>query len=307
MVTTLTGNNTFQLRTALKKLTAEFVHVHGDLALEKLDGEEATYEQVLGAIESLPFLASKKMVVVHDLSANKQAAESFEQLNERAGETTDLVIVEARPDKRSTYFKQLKKLTDFHEFKEMDEAGLAGWLVQEAEIKGGELSRTDAQYLVRRVGINQMRMSRELEKLIHYDAKVTRRTIDLLTDESPSSTIFNLVDSAFSGDLKNALKLYDEQRKQRVEPQAIHGMLVWQMHAVAVTSAAPGNITPDQIAKDSGLSPYVVQKSQRIARQMGRQKILEFMKLLRDIDYRGKHEAMDYDEALRFVIVQLAS
>ncbi|MGI9028202.1 MAG: hypothetical protein ACR2FM_05195, partial [Candidatus Saccharimonadales bacterium] len=68
----------------------------------------------------------------------------------------------------------------------------------------------------------------------------------------------------------------------------------------------PSSANHAQIARDSGISPFVIQKSQRIARNMGRAKIREFTTLLRDIDYRGKHEILDYDEALRYAIISLA-
>jgi DNA polymerase-3 subunit delta len=307
MTAAFTGTNSFQIRAHLNERIAGFVKEYGDLALEKLDGLEASYEQILGAVESLPFLATKKMVVVYDLSANKQGSEALEQIIERAGDTTELIIAEAKLDKRGVYYKQLKKLTDFKEYNELEEADLASWLTAEATAKKATLSRGDAQYLVRRAGADQMRLSRELEKLVQYEPMITRGTIDLLTDENPSSTIFNLIDSVFSGDLSRALSIYDEQRQQKIEPQAIHGMLVWQMHAVAIAATAPPNASPNEISKSSGISPYVIQKSQRIAGKMGRPKIIKFMRLLRDIDYRGKHEVLDYDEALRYAIISLSN
>lgn len=307
MTVALTGTNSFLVRSEARRLADSFVKEHGDLALEKLDGTAAGRDQIIGAVESLPFLAGRKMVVVQDLSANQQASEALEQIIERTNDSTDLVIVEAKLDKRGVYYKQLKKLAGFKEFNELDEALLADWLVEEAKGQKAVLNKRDAGYLVERVGTDQMRLSRELEKLRQYDPKISRQSIDQLTDENPSSTIFNLIDSAFSGNLAQALRIYDEQRRQKVEPQAIHGMLVWQMHNVAVTAAAPSDMNSAEIAKQSGISPFVVQKSQRIAHKMGRRKIIEFMELLRDIDYRSKRETLDYDEALRYAIVTLAS
>lgn len=307
MAIALSGTNSYQVKSKLTKLVADFTAEHSDLALEKLDGSEVSYEQIQSAIDSLPFLSTKKMVIVYDLSLNKQAAEELEQIIERAGNTTELIIVETKLDKRSVYYKQLKKLTDFTDYNELTEDQLAAWLIDEAKRLGASLSRTDSLYLVQRVGLDQMRLSRELEKLIQYNPQISKDTINLLCEENPSSTIFNLIDNVFSGNLKQALHIYDEQRRQRVEPQAIHGMFVWQMHAVAITCSAPANVNSGQIAKDSGISPYVIQKSQRIANRMGRTRIIEFMRLLRDIDYRGKHETLDYDEAMRYAIVSLSN
>ena len=307
MIKTLTGSNSFQIKNELDKLTGDFVAEHGDLALEKLDGEEASVGQIIGAVESLPFLASRKMVVVRDLSLNKESYESFERIIDRVNDATDLIIVEHKPDKRSAFYKLLKQSTDFHQYDEMDENQLADWLMSFAKDKAATIIRSDAVYLIQRVGNSQVKLKNELEKLIQYNPQVSRQSIELLTDENPSSTVFNLIDSIFSGNLKQALRIYDEQRKQKVEPQAIHGMLVWQMHAIAIASTAPSNAKPVQIAKDSSLSPFVVQKSQRIANKMGQSKIVECMKLLRDIDRRSKRETLDYDEALRYAIISLAS
>jgi DNA polymerase-3 subunit delta len=261
---------------------------------------------LLGSIESLPFLAVKKMIIVYDLSSNKEAAERLETLVERAGDTTDLVIVESKLDKRSVYYKQLKKLIEFHEYNELDEAQLVSWLVQEAKHQGAKLSLANARFLVERVGENQTKLASELQKLIQYDLNINRDNINNLADESPSSTIFNLLDKAFAGDLEQALKLYEEQRLQNVEPQAIHALLVWQAHAVAICSLAPANASSQQIASDSKLSPYVIQKSRTIAERIGRAGVNELMDLLRDIDHKSKTQTFDYDEAMRFVIVSLA-
>lgn len=306
MTIALSGANAFLRNTKLQQLTQNFVKEHGDLALEKIEAEAAEYNQIIGSVESLPFLASKKMVVLYDLSLNKEAAEKLEDLIRLAGDTTDLIIVESKIDKRSAYFKQLKKLTDFHEFNELDDSAMANWLTGEAKALGATISRSDANYLVQRVGINQLKLSHELQKLSQYSPQITKQAIDELTDENPSSTIFNLIDSVFSGNTAQAMRIYDEQRQQKVEPQAIQGMLVWQMHAVSIAASAPNSASAAQIAKDSGMSPYVIQKSQRIANAMGRTKVIEFMKLLRDFDYRSKREIFDYDEALRYAIISLA-
>lgn len=306
MTIALSGANAFLRNEKLQQLTQNFVKEHGDLALEKIEAEATEYNQIIGAVESLPFLASKKMVILHDLSLNKEASEKLEDLIRLAGDTTDLVIVESKVDKRSAYFKQLKKTTDFHEFNELDDSTMTNWLVNEAQALGATLTRSDASYLVQRVGVNQLKLSHELQKLIQYNPRITKQTINELTAENPSSTIFNLIDSIFSGNVAHAMRIYDEQRQQKVEPQAIQGMLVWQMHAVAIAASAPSSVNTAQIAKDSSMSPYVIQKSQRIAQAMGRTKVIEFMKLLRDFDYRSKREVFDYDEALRYAILSLA-
>lgn len=306
MITVVSGENRFLVQQHMRRTVDPFIAEHGDLAVERIDANEASYDDIRAAVESLPFLVSKKLVIVNNLSQNKEAAEKFDELKELASDTTDLFIVEAKLDKRGAYYKKLKKQKEFTEYAELDESSLSAWLVDMAHQLNGSISRSDASYLVQRVGANQLRLSNEVKKLIQYNVHITKSSIDDLTVENPGTTIFNLIDSIFSGNMQQALRIYDEQRKLRIEPQAIHGMLVWQMHTVAIISAAPKNTPAQTIASQSGISPFVVQKSQRIAAKMSRSAILQFLQLLRDIDYRSKRSALDYDEALRFAIVSLA-
>ena len=305
MISTLTGENMFGLQQVLYRLVADFVGEYGDLALERLDCEEAELAKIREAVTSLPFLASKKLVVLRAPSTNKQFVEQAEQILEQVPETNDVVLVESRLDKRTAYYKFLKKQTDFREFPEMDQHGLANWLTGEAKQKGGSLSAADARYLVERVGPNQQLLSNELEKLLLYDSKIDSRTIDLLTDPAPQSTIFQLLEAAFVGHTKTVLKLYAEQRAQKVEPQQIIAMLAWQLHVLAIIKAGSDRST-DQIAKDARLNPFVVRKSQGIARNLSVSELKELISDLLKIDVATKRVSIDADEALQHYLIALS-
>ncbi len=306
MIRTLSGENSFGLQLELRAITDVFVAEQGDLALERIDGQEASFERIQEAVTSLPFLASKKLVVLRAPSANKQFVEKFETVLADIPETTDLIIVEPKLDKRLSYYKFLKKQTDFTDFPPMDSNSLARWLVDAAKQGGGSISIGDAHYLVERVGLSQQLVSTDLEKLLIYDPRVTRKTIDLLTEATPQSTIFQLLESAFAGDSHAALRLYAEQRALKVEPQQIIAMLSWQLHVLAIIKAA-GSRDADTIARDAKLNPYVVRKSQGIARKIT---IAELKKLVSDllsIDSRSKRTALDLDEALQHYLLKLSS
>jgi len=102
---------------------------------------------------------------------------------------------------------------------------------------------------------------------MQYQPEITRQTIDLLTEAAPQSTIFELLDAAFAGNAQRAMALYAEQRALKVEPQQIMAMIAWQLHVLAVIKTA-GQRSADEIAKDAKLNPYVVRKSQNIARKL---------------------------------------
>jgi len=305
MMVTLTGENSFALRQELRRLIDAFVAGHGDLALERVDGESDP-ARIREALTGLPFLATRKMVVLRDLSTNKQLAGQIEQLFNDLPDTTDVIIVEPKLDKRLAYYKFLKKETDFREFPELDQQGLARWLVEAARERGGSLGPGDARYLVERIGAGQELLSNELEKLLLYDPKITRQNIDLLTDAAPQSTIFQLLETAFAGNRKHALKLYSEQRAQNVEPIQIIAMLAWQLHVLAVLKTA-GDRPPDTIAKEAKLNPFVVRKSQGVARNLTLTQLKRLIDDLLKIDVRTKRSNIDADEALQHYLLTISS
>ena len=301
MITILTGTNNFGLRAELGRLVSAFEAEHTDMALEKLDGEDASFERMQEALQSLPFLASRKMVVLQAPGFNKQFAGAAEKLLAELPDTTDLIIVEPKLDKRSAYYKFLKKQKGFEEFVELDELGLARWLVESARAKGITLSMGDAAYLIGRAGSNQQALANELEKLSLYSdknsSKIDRATIDELTPATPQSTIFQLLEAAFAGNTKRALELYAEQRALKVEPQQIIAMIAWQLHVLALLKTA-GDKSPDEVARDAKISPYVVRKSVGVA---GRLTLAQTKRLIKDllvIDERLKRESLNADDAM---------
>jgi DNA polymerase III subunit delta len=304
MITTLSGSNSYALRAAQKTLVDDFISRYGDMALEQLDGEEASLERLSEALTSAPFLAEKKLVLIRQGSANKQFAEKAPELLADVPETTDVIVAEAKLDKRSSYYKYLKKNTEFKEYGELDASGLARWLGSSAKEQGGSLSSADASFLVSRVGQNQQLLANELDKLLLFDANITRASIERLTDPTPQSTIFELLDAAFAGNTQRALQLYAEQRSLKVEPQQIIAMLTWQLHVLALIKTA-GERSPEAIASEAKMSPYVIKKSMGIARKMTQAQLKELIQGIVALDIRSKRETFSIDDALQHFILTL--
>lgn len=304
MIVTLTGSNDFARTAELKRLVTDFVREHTDMGLERLDGEEHDTARMRESVSALPFLTARKMVVLREPGKQKAFAEHIADVLKDVAESTDLIIVEPKLDKRLSYYKTLKKETDFRELNELDAAGLVRWAVEYAKAGDGLLTSGDARLLVDRIGPNQQMLRQELDKLLAYDLHITRQTIELLTEATPQSTVFELLDAAFAGRTKRAFELYREQRALRVEPQAIIAMLAWQLHVLAVIKTA-GARSVDEIARNAKLNPFVVRKSQALARSLSlsnlKKKIAELLQL--DVDLKTK--SIDADEALQLYLLTL--
>ncbi len=306
MISTLTGSNTFQLKSELNRLIDDFVKNHGDIALEKLDGQETSTERMIEAVQSLPFLAPKKLVILRNPSAQKAFAEQVEDTLKTIPDTNDVVLVEPKIDKRSAYSKVLKSQTEYKEFVEQDAYGLSNWIVQYAKEQNATISQADAKYLIERVGQNQQMLVNEIDKLTIYDSKISRSNIDLLTEPTPQSTIFELLDAAFAGNSKKVLKLYKEQRALKVEPQQIIAMLAWQLHLLAIIKTSKGK-SANQIASEAKISPFVAGKSMKIAEEVTLTELKKLISKALKLDVKLKTQSINADDALQEYLLNINS
>lgn len=304
MIYAVAGSNSFAMKRRLDEIVSEFIEDHGELAVERFDGEKVELQAVLDAVQALPFLAKRKLVVVRNGSANKDLTDNIEQIISSISDGTDLVFYEPLTDKRTAFYKTLKSKTEFEEFRDLDTRNLARWLVDEARKQKTSLSLADATYMVQRVGQDQQLLASEFEKLVTYNPKISRQNIDLLTEPTPQSKIFDLLDAAFGDDKQKALEIYEDQRQQRVEPAAILAMLAWQLNILALCKLG-GDKQPAQIAKDAGLSPFPVIKASALAKKMSDSKLKQLVSDALEIDYKSKTVDLDLDEALKTYIATM--
>ncbi len=304
MIYILSGNNHYAIKQKLSELKAKFVTYNGDLQIENYDGAEVNIAQITNSLRTVSLFSSPKLIIIDELSANSSLPQDLEAWLGQVDELTTLILVEKNIDKRSSTYKTLKKQPNFIEYKVVVANELASWVIEYTKQKNGNISSQDARYLCERIGENQMKLAHELDKLVVYDQQITRDNIDLLTEQSPNSTIFNLIDCIFSGKLDKAMQIYDDQKAQQVAPQAIMGMIIWQLHIICVCLAG-ANKSAAEIAAQTGINNYVISKNQSLATKIGLQNAKEILNLACEIDIKSKNQTFDIDRAIKHFILRL--
>ncbi len=302
---TLTGDNSYLIFTELRRLEENFRNENDAIGIERIDAGEMEAADFLHHLQSVPLLSSKRFLAVRGFSRNKYLSEKVEQIISSLDEGTDLVILEPNPDKRTRSYKALHQLTDWHEYTVLDERKLVGWIVEYVEADGGRINRTDAAYIVTRLTADQQLLKNELDKLLNYQAEITRQTIDLLTEPSPQSNVFDLLDAAFSSSARRTILLYRELRQQNVEPLSILAMIGWQLCVLALVSAA-GTRDAGSISREAGLNPFVIRKSQRVLQALSRERVERLLRQTMKTEYELKTQSIDADEAIIQLLIEIA-
>lgn len=302
MVRTFTGKNSFTLHASLKEIVSDFLKKSGDFAVEKIDASETDVDSLLQSVQSLPFLSPEKLVVISNIQSNSALMSRIEELIDRTADGVEVILVDPSLDKRKAEFKILQKNTDLHDFKESNPHDLPVWVMEMAKKCDAKISRSDANFLVERVGANQQLLINEIEKLSIYNPDINRQSIELLTDQSLQSTIFTLVDSAFAKNSKKAVELYREQRIARIDPHYIIAMLTWQLQTLAQAVFAEEKTENNLVSL--GQSPYTARKSLSLAQKITKADMKSMIVDLSELDAQIKTNT-DPDSALELYLLNL--
>jgi len=300
------GENTQERDAAVRKIIGEFIAVNGDMAVDTIDADVVDTAGLIDAVTTVPFLSPKRLVIIRYLSANKEVVADIEKILDRVAESTDVLFIEARLDARSVYAKTLKKrASDVQHFESAEGPALADWVVRDAHSIGAKITNSVAQLLIDRVGHNQQLLHNELQKLVLAQTDITIDLVKNMTHYSPASSVFAMLDATMQGKVDEASKLYYEQRAQGIEPQAILGMIAWQLNILAIIVAAKGS-TPDAIAKKAKLNPFVVRKNLAIAQHISKQKIVSLFDAAIESDLRIKTGKSKPDPEIHVLLLRIA-
>ncbi|MDN5275270.1 MAG: polymerase subunit delta [Candidatus Saccharibacteria bacterium] len=263
MITLLTGENSFENERALQRLVAETT-----ILVERVDGASLTIKQLPDLLMGATLFAEKRFVVLRNLSENKSLWSDFGTWLPRISDDIHVVLVEAKPDKRTKTYKDLQKVASIQESKSWtDRDGLKAeqWVVTEAKRLGFELDKKCAHFLVARVGIDQWQLSQALEKLAVVGT-VSLEVIETLIEANPTENVFNLLETALRGDTPRIREMV-QTLEVNEDPYRLFGLLSsqgFQLAALSVTDKASS-----EVAKELGAHPFVLSKLAPHARKLG--------------------------------------
>lgn len=277
MITLLIGENSFEIEQALAEITSSF---SGDV--EKVDASKLQLAQLPDILMGVSLFATARVIVIRNLSENKPIWSVFGDWISKISDDIHLVLVEPKPDKRTSTFKSLKDnvaIKEFQSWTERDIAKAEKWVMSQSKKHGFDIDAKNAQLLVRRVGVDQWQLFHALEKLALVDA-VSADVIRDVIEPNLTENVFELFETALRGDVKN-LKAMLGVLEQSEDVFRLFALLSTQVFQLAAVMSATKS---DNIAKDFGIHPYVVQKLESIAKRIGKIGVSKIIKIFAEAD-----------------------
>ncbi|MFC1749051.1 DNA polymerase III subunit delta [Pseudomonadota bacterium] len=193
------GEDSFSSQQKARLWKDEFIKKYDDMNIQLFEGADFTASQFNEAVETVPFLSEKKLIIIRDF-IKEGVTEESKKVADKLDDLADYCVVvfteRQKADSRLSLFKKIKKIGTATEFLFMEKYDLTQWILKEVADKGGSISSANAALLADTVGPDLWQMTQEVEKLVlHADSnEISAEVINSLVTPNLSESIFRLTD-----------------------------------------------------------------------------------------------------------------
>lgn len=275
------------------------------------EGKSAKAEDIMAMLDTMPFFADRRLVVIENSVFFKSANEKLLEYLSQIPDTSVAVFVEEEIDKRSKMFKKVKDLGYICELSQQKPAVLEKWINGLLKAEGKKMNGPALDYFLAVCGNDMNHISSELEKLISYTGDREIITIDDMNEICSTVTvskIFDMIDAMGNKNRTKTLSLYYDMIEVKEPPMRILYMLSRQFNIMlGAGELAAGGMNAKEIAAKMGLAPFVVNKA---LGQTGKFKSSDLKNALREcigVEEEVKNGKMEDKIGVEMILVKYAS
>jgi DNA polymerase III subunit delta len=314
----LFGNDEFAISRKLKEFESDFNDpTSADMNTARLDARSASENDLNNAVNAMPFLAKRRLVLLANPSSKYNNASSRKKYLEFIGnapDTTRLVMyesVEPRDADKHWLVKWAEKngkLIQTKAFMLPRPREMTGWIVNETKQQGGQIEPRAAEMLKDMVGVDTRQAGMEIAKLLAYvnwARPVKVEDVEAVCIVTSQQSVFDFVDALSNGNGKSAQHLL-HRLLETDDPFALWGMVVRQFRLLLqAREILDGRGNKDDVARALGVHPFVAEKTTQQAAHFSIETLEAIYRRLLRIDEEVKTGQITLDLALDTLVVEL--
>ena len=289
------GEETYLLQQKVSFWKKSFQQKHGEYNLSVIDGLKETANTVISECETVPFLGEKRLILIENLPPSMGGKIDDKKTNailhflEDIPETSVIVFVNSKPDKRTKLYKKLLKIAEVEEFKQIQKEELHNWILNEISQRGGKILPAATPYLIEKTGNNLWALHNEIDKLIAFvgEKPISENDIDHLVTPIYDVNVFKLTDYIGAKRTKQAIDMLDKLIESGNNSVQIFNMIIRQFR-IFLQIEEMQNRPASEIASSLKLHPFVVQNSLKQLRSFKKEELKNAYRELLKIDEKLK-------------------
>lgn len=229
--------------------------------LDQAHGAEIQAESLGVMLGTPPMMASRRVVIIHDVGAlRKQARGVLEQYLKAPSADTVLVLVAGNGEKPD---KTLPAMATAVELEPLTGAQLPKWVERQVERAGGSIDERAAALLRDVVGDDLMQLDLEVEKLVSYagNAMITEHAVEAVVGVRREETLGHLLDAIAGRNTEQALAALPLVLQQP-KASSVTIVMALSVQVLAMAWGAARNYPPARLKGEyfsmlkAGKSPY---------------------------------------------------
>jgi DNA polymerase-3 subunit delta len=307
-----TGEETFLLSQQIRSWKESFrKRFEGDLNLITLDGSREDEASLITQMETMPFLAEKRLIFIENLpeaakasakdsddkdDEDEKKADAYQKLMdylEKIPETSVVIFVQPKPDKRKRLYKKLVQVAEVKEFQPLAPAALSQWIHQQAVARKASIDPRATEHLSGLVGESLWRLDQEIQKLAAYaiGRPITQDDIDKLVIPSLEANVFHLTDALGAKDARKAIQCVHQTVAAGENLRQVFYMIVRQFRLLLLVNAYLSNYpnaTAQSLATSLKMHPFVARNTMGQAKRFKMAELKGAYRKLLDLDLAMK-------------------
>jgi DNA polymerase III subunit delta len=286
----LTGEEDFLKRQVLAALrTVVFGKEAEEFGLSTHAGDKAVFATVRNELETLPFLSSRRLVVVE--KADPFVTEYRAALEKYIGQpsATGVLVLDVKSLPANTRLAKLVDKAGVIDCKSPAAYKLPDWCVRWAAARHDkQLALPAASLLVDLVGTDMGQLDQELAKLAVYvgdTPRIDSADVDRLVGNSRAEKTFKIFDAMADGNPGEALAMLDRLFEQGEDPVRVLGAFSYQLRRLAQAARLCQNGRSLAAAFDQlEIPPFARQGLERQLRHLSRRRTEQLYPWLLEAD-----------------------
>lgn len=289
-----------------------------DLNYIKLDGLTTTFDEIMNACETIPFMGERKVVLVYRANFLKDKTEATDKktygdmskyLKDMPNHTV-LIMYYLFNDKRETPKKNRKLITLGKYCKVIHSEKLKKdkYYKKVEDVfkeQGKEIGKNELRYFAEKVQNNFDIIKREVDKIINYTygREIKKSDIDKLIPNKSEDDIFDLVDFISQKKIENAMDLMDELLFRADQHMLIIVSIenhFKRLYEVKVLISKGKKL--DEIAAQLKLHPYVCEKTMGQCNRFTIKQLQELMKICLETEKKIKSSSIDKQTEMELML-----
>jgi DNA polymerase III subunit delta len=313
MIYLLYGEENYLLSKSLKALEIKTLKDGVvDFNRDAFSAKTVTGAQILQASQTLPMMATQRLVLVTEAEALKKSDQELLQDNlEKIPETTALIFVATKIDRRQGFWKKLEKLGKSKEFKALYPREIPPWLVGQAQAMHLKLGPDVAQILPELVGTNLRDLVHALEKLqlyAHPRQTVMMEDVEASVSDIAARSVFDLADAMGKQNWGRSLSLLEKILGPSEPALKILGLIVRHFRILLKAKEVERQrLGSGEWARVLGVSPYFVDRYRTQAERLSRQQIVKTLDVIYHTDRALKSSPVAPTLVMENMVFQLAA